>query len=259
MTGTFTSYSMITRDLSRSIASVLKQPAVQRETGYYLQNIGSVKSADEFVSDRRLVTYAMTAFGLGDMAYAKAFVRKILAEGHEDSSAFVNKLADKRYLEFAKTFDFKRYGGAATAFGSAQQGVADKYVRQALETQSGSGNEGVRLALYFERNASKLNSVTEILTDKAMTQVVKTVLRLPEVFSLVDIDKQIATLDDRLKIDNFRDPAKLTLFIKRFASLWDLDKGGPGQNPAAILFSQPRQLGLSDAIMASLAKLNSGR
>ncbi len=259
MTTTFTSYSMVTRDLSRSLKAVQNQPAVQREVDYYLATVGTIKTVDEFVSNRRVVNFAMSAFGLQDMAYAKAFVRKILNEGHDDSKAFVNKLTDKRYLEFAKTFDFKRYGTATTAFTAAQKGVADLYVRQTLESQAGNDNEGVRLALYFQRHAGSLASATEILTDRAMTQVAKTVLRLPDTFSLIDIDKQIAVMENRINVADFKDPAKLNQFLKRFASLWDVDNASTAQSPAVSLFTQSAGAGISDALMASLSKLRTRR
>lgn len=254
MLSTFTSYTMVARNLDRSIATVKSQPSVKRETDYYLSKITTIKSADEFVADSRLSNFAMTAFGLKDMAYAKAFIRKILAEGHDDSSAFVNKLADQRYIEFAKTFDFKRYGEATTSFSAAQQGVADKYARQVLETNVGSDNEGVRLALYFQRLAPTLTSVTEILADKALSEVARTSLQLPTAFSLTDIDKQIETLEGRLGLEDFQNPAKLSKFIKRFATLWDVGNASQNTNPVAMLFNaaQPR---ISDSLMASLAKL----
>ena len=255
MTSTLTNYSLIARDLDRSELAVRKQPAIQRETDYYLAKIGSVKSVEEFVSDRRLLNYAMSAFGLADMSYAKAFVRKILIEGQDSQSAFVNKLADKRYLEFAKTFDFKNYGAATTAFGSVQKGVVDKYVRQSLESQAGANDEGVRLALYFRRVAPTLTNVTEILADKALNEIVKTALRLPDVFSLVNIDRQIQTLEKRVDLGDFKNPAKLDQFIKRFTTLWDLDNGSPNENSVASLFGQSSQRGLSDTLMASIANI----
>ncbi len=257
MTSTFTSYSLIARDLQRSETVLRRQPMIQRESEYYLAKIGSVKTVDAFVSDRRLLTFAMSAFGLQDMAYAKAFIRKVLNEGQDAQDAFVNRLADKRYLEFAKTFDFKNYGAATTAFDSVQKGVVDKYVRQSLETQAGSDNEGVRLALYFQRNAAKLTSVTEILADRALNEVVKTALRLPDVFSLVNIDKQIQTLESRIDLADFKNPAKLNQFLKRFTTLWDVDNGAPtgSSGGVASLFGQTGQAGVSDALMASLAKI----
>jgi hypothetical protein len=47
------------------------------------------------------------AFGLGDMAYAKAFMRKVLAGGVKDSDSFANKLTDPRYRELAARSIFR--------------------------------------------------------------------------------------------------------------------------------------------------------
>ena len=78
MTTTYTSYKLITADLATSLDRVAEQPDVKRESEYYLAKIGSVKSIDEFFADSRLYNYAMKAHGLEDMAYAKAFMRKVL-------------------------------------------------------------------------------------------------------------------------------------------------------------------------------------
>ena len=141
MNTTYSDYLTIARDTARSIETIRRQPMVARETEYYLKKIGQIKTAEEFLSDRRLMTYAMTAFGLGDMSYAKGFVRKLLKEGTDQPEAFANQLTDKRYLDFAKAFDFKRYGAATTAFGTAQTGVVESICairlncRQGLQTR----------------------------------------------------------------------------------------------------------------------------
>ena len=129
---------------------------------------------------------------------------KVLEEGHDDDEAFVNQLADKRYIEFAKTFDFNRYGATATTFSRATTGVAEKYVRQTLEENAGETNTAVRLALYFERKAPEIKSVTEILADQALFTVVRTNLGLPESFSMLDIDRQIEIFKDRVDLEDER-------------------------------------------------------
>ena len=93
-------------NLTRSLKAAADKPQVARETAYYLDNIEKVKSIDDFLADDRIFAYAMKAFGLGDMTYAKAFMRKVLTEGIASSDTFANKLADKRYREFADTFNF---------------------------------------------------------------------------------------------------------------------------------------------------------
>jgi Protein of unknown function (DUF1217) len=252
MNTTYADYLIIARDTNKATERVARQPQIAREVDYYLSKIGKVKTADEFVADRRLMSVALTAFGIGDMVYAKAFVRKLLAEGTDAPDAFANRLADQRYLEFARTFDFKRYGDATTAFGATQKGVADKYIRQNLESQAGSTNEGVRLALYFERHAPALESVTSILADKAMITVVRTMLGLPETFSLYGIDKQISILEKRLNVEDLKSPDMLKKHVERFAALWDAGRSTTQTSLVASLFANSSSNGLADSSLAIL-------
>jgi hypothetical protein len=43
---TYVSYQLIARDIPKAIDRIEKQPTVDRETQYYLANIGKVKSID---------------------------------------------------------------------------------------------------------------------------------------------------------------------------------------------------------------------
>lgn len=111
MVSTYFGYDYITRNLKQSLTRVGQQPDVAREAAYYKANIGKVKTVDDFMKDYRLYHYAMKAYGLEDMAYAKAFMKKVLESDLNDAKSFVNKLVDKRYREFAAAFSFN---GSAT-------------------------------------------------------------------------------------------------------------------------------------------------
>ena len=78
MLSTYLSYQLIARDMPKAIDRVEREPMVDRETRYYIDNISKVKTVEEFVKDDRLFRYAMKAHGLEDMAYAKAFMVKAL-------------------------------------------------------------------------------------------------------------------------------------------------------------------------------------
>ncbi|GLR93164.1 hypothetical protein ACVME5_003008 [Bradyrhizobium liaoningense] len=98
MVTTYFSYSYITHNLKQSLTRVEQQSDVAREAAYYKANIGKVKTIDDFMKDYRLYHYAMKAYGLEDMAYAKAFMKQVLESDLNDSKSFVNKLVDsKRY------------------------------------------------------------------------------------------------------------------------------------------------------------------
>jgi len=369
MLSTYMSYQLITRDIDKSINRIEKQPLVDRETKYFLDNITKVKSIDDFVNDTRLFKYTMKAFGLGDMDYAKAFMKKALKEGVDDPNSFANKLTDKRYAEFVKTFNFARLGEAATVNVKAQQPTAanyavqaaingvdadtvktetayylanigkvtsiddllsndrlytyamkaygldtsvdnkemmrkvleggvrdpdsyankmtdkryaafadafnfeahgerattynpvlqpvvDKYMRQTLEEDAGQSNEGVRLALYFQRKASTLTNWYEVLADKALASVVRTAFGMPESFASADIDKQVKLFEQKMDIADFADPQKLGKFINRFTTLYEI------QNPTStaltsvsVLFAQPTEIGVSTDLLMAMQQL----
>lgn len=256
MINTYTGYQLIVRDMERSISRIEAQPMVARETEYYLANIGKVTSIEEFVADDRLFRYAMKAHGLEDMAYAKAFMVKALEGGIDDPDSFANKLTDKRYREFVETFNFARYGEQTTGFYGPTTGTVQKYLRQTLEEDAGAQNEGVRLALYFQRKAGSLKSFYEVLADPALSQVVRTTLGFPDLLAQADIDKQVAMFEERLDLEDFRDEVKLDEFLKRFTTMWELKNPTFNQrNSIAALVSPPAEFGISTDILLTIAQL----
>ena len=255
MLSTYTSYQLIAKDIGKSLDRVEAEPMVQRETEYYLENIEKVKSIDQLMKDDRLFRYAMKAHGLKDMTYARAFMVKAMKEGLDDPESFANKLTDKRYAEFVETFNFARHGDTATIFTRARQGTVDKFLRQTLEENAGQQNEGVRLALYFERKASTITHFYDVLADPALSKVVRTALALPESFASADIDKQVKLFEEKLDIEDFKDPEKLGEFLKRFTSLWEVNNpSAPQTATISALFTQP-EYGVSTNLLLAMQSM----
>ena len=371
MLNSYTSYMLIAKDLGKAIDRVENQPIVERETEYYLKNIVKVKTIDDFLKDDRLFKYAMKAHGLQDMAYAKAFMKKALQEGVAKSDSFANKLTDKRYAEFVKSFNFAELGANATTFNKTQKGAVDKYLtaltiaggnpnsdatkaevkyyldnitkvksskdllantrlytfamkafgldasignkemmakvldggvrdpksyanqmtdkrfaafastynfeaygadtttfndaqkpstekffRQTLEEDAGKDNEGVRLALYFQRKAPGISNFYQVLADPALAKVVRTALGLPASFASADIDRQVKFFEQKMKITDLSDPKKLDTFLKRFTSLWEIENPtSTALQSAGVLFGKPNTYGVSTDLMFAMQKL----
>lgn len=257
MTTTYASYKLISADLPTSLKRVSEQPDVKRETEYYLSRIGGIKSIDAFFADDRLYNYVMKAHGLEDMAYAKAFMRKVLTEGVDDKDAFANKLSDSRYKELAESLNFARHGEFATTFDRAQKGVAEKYARETLEVSAGEDNTGVRLALYFERMASSITSGYSIIADDALAQVVRTALQLPAEFAATDVDRQAAYYENALDLADFKDPSKVGKFLERFTSMWELENPSGSYDPLTV-FRSSSVTGISTDLLLSINNLKLG-
>jgi hypothetical protein len=226
-----TDYKQLTRNLAATAKQIGSQAQVKRLSSDYLKRIVNVKSIDDFMNDERVYQYALTAFGLKDMLYAKAFIRKVLVEGIDSPQAFSVKLSDSRFREFAEAFNFARYGSATTSFDRTQQGTVDRYIRNALEEQAGTRDERLRLALYFQRKAPSLTGPYGVLADKAMYTVVRTALGLPAAVSGADIDKQASFISSKLTIEDFSKPEKLEKFIIRYIANATVT-GGPSPGGA---------------------------
>lgn len=225
MIGTVTRYQQIARNVERALSTVAQRADVKRESDYYLANIRGVKTAEDLLKNDRLYNFAMTAFGLKDMIYGKAFMRKVLAEGLEGPKSFALQLSDPRFREFAEAFNFMRFGATATAFDRVQQGTVDRYIRIQLETDAGTSDEGLRLALYFQRKAPEVSSIFGLMGDPALYKVIHTTLGLPQSYSNTDVDTQAAFIRSRINIEDFKDPGKLETFVTRFAARWQAANG----------------------------------
>ncbi|MBB4040288.1 hypothetical protein GGR34_001941 [Microvirga flocculans] len=259
MISTSVRYQVITNNLARSKALIEKDPTVKRETEYYLANIKTIKTIDEFIKNDRIFKYAMKAYGLEDMIFGKGLMKKLLQEGVANPLSMANKMTNPLYKEFARAFDFAGKGAAATAEASASTGAVERYVQMTLEKKEGEQNQGVQLAMYFKRKASSVTSTMGLLADKALLKFVQTTFNIPEAASRADIDFQVRNLEKHIDVKDLQDPKKVDKLIQRFNAMWDVNNAGTTTvAPVLSLFGQSSDQGISVDLMMSIAKLRLG-
>ncbi len=212
-------------------ASHAAAPAAQRDEAYFREKIGSITSAEELVSDRRLLNVALTAFGLQDDLPNRAYIQKVLESPAKTEGSFVNRLADKRYQQLNAAFGF----GDAYLSWNQFDGFADRLLSQfrdrSFEQAVGQQNESMRLALALERDLPALagQSSSEatrwftVLGTPSLREVFETAFALPSGFGTLDIDRQVAILQERTErltgsdsVSQFTDPEALDKLTRRF-------------------------------------------
>ncbi|MBZ0260978.1 MAG: DUF1217 domain-containing protein [Hyphomicrobiales bacterium] len=256
MLSTAASYKLLTQNIDKSLARVRAAPDVNRETDHYLATIGKIKTIEDFLANDRVFAYAMKAFGLKDMIYAKAFVKKVLADGIDSANSFTNQLTDPRFKELATAFNFKSLGTTTTIFERTQKGVVDRFLQVQLEEQAGSSNEGVRLALYFRRKAPDITSAYSILGDSALYKVAQVALGLTASSNASNLDMQAKIIENKIDLENLDDPAVLNKFLTRFTTLWEVQNGTAAATAPALAIIQGVQ---SITSMETLTKIQSLR
>ncbi|OLP54496.1 hypothetical protein BJF92_03560 [Rhizobium rhizosphaerae] len=175
MVSTYFQYNFVTRDMKASLARTAGDTLVARDTAYYKENIGKVKTVDQFVDDYRLFSYAMKAYGLEDMTYAKAFMKKVLESDLDDKNSYANKLTDTRYRNFAMAFGFSK--STTVAQSNAQE---DAII--GLYNQTVADLDGVMKAdaNYFDAMTTRVTSVDQFLHDDRLRNYTFTVFGINE-------------------------------------------------------------------------------
>lgn len=206
---TYTRYLVVNRDLKSSLQRVADQSVVSRDTEYYKQNIGNVKTVDEFLDDYQLYSYAMKAYGLEEMTYAKAFMRKVLESDLSDTSSFANSLTDKRYLQFAEAFNFKGDAKIAQSSGQATS-LTDAYKASFATEQTNLKAESD----YFAAQIGRVTNVDDLVNNTRLRTYVLESAGLDPTYTSKSYLKQVLTsdLNDSNSVANqARSPAWKTL------------------------------------------------
>ena len=240
-----------------------EQARGKAETKYFDTTILSVTSVDDLLDNSRLRSYIVRAYGL-ESDISDTTLRKILTSDKLDDRSFANKSGNAAYKALAADFNFNSDGSAGRAAVAVAQDISSiastrsAYYRQQVEEDAGSQNEGVRLALYFERKASSITSPYAILADKALLQVVQTMYGLPSSMSLLDIDKQADMISQRVNMEDFQDPVKVQKMLIGFSAKWDVENSTEVQTNPAVALLQPIETGISYDLLNSLQNLKLG-
>lgn len=222
---------------------------LQRDTSYFREKIADVKTADDLVSDRRLMEVALGAFGLGEDINNKFFIKKMLEEGTRNEDALANKFVDKRYKDLSKAFGLGPGEFTRTGLSKFADEIISKFERQSFEIAVGEQDQSMRIALTAERSLAKLaeeggaqrQNWFSVMGDPPMRELFQTAFGLPQAFTQVDIDQQQSVFAERSEAlfgvsdpAQFAEPALQERLISRFAALSQIQAFSAGNSSAAI-------------------------
>ncbi len=215
-------------------------PTSKRDEDYFREKIGSVKTADDLVGDRRLLKVALGAFGLDSDLDNKFFIKKVLEGGTLTAGALANRLADKQYLALSAEFGFGDFGVPSTQLSTFADKLLSKYRDRQFEIAVGTQNSDLRLAMNASRELGTLASRSigettkwySVLGSAPLRQVFQQALGLPSSIAGIDLDQQLGVFQAKAErifgsndISQFSDPAKVDKLIRQFLVRSDLVGG----------------------------------
>lgn len=246
--GGYSGWAFLNRTKESQLETFKESTDIKRDVEYFKENIGSIESAEDLVSDRRLRRVALGAFGLDDDINNIYFVQKVLSDGIIDDDALANKLSDKRYHDMAKAFGFGTFETPNTVLSTFPDELATQFEERQFEIAVGNQNETMRMAMTLDREMADMaeNSTTDngrwysIMGNTAVRSAVETALGLPSSIGSLDLDQQLGEFREKTEryfgeteVSQFSDPEKRTELLRLFLVRSDLQTSFSNNSSAA--------------------------
>lgn len=185
-------YQFYTRDINVARERIRDDPIVSREMAYYRENVGLISTVDEFLEDDRIYNYAMKAFGLEELSYAKGLIKKVLESDLNDTDSFANRLEDTRYKKLAAAFDFgKTIATKEIQTDDQFEDTIDLY-STSIDRRDSIINEDLR---YYEAAIKVATNVSDVFNNQRLRDQLFQAYDIdPDTFSY-DVIKSVLTSD----------------------------------------------------------------
>lgn len=201
----YAGWMFLKRTQSEQIKAYSGQAVVRKDAEYFREKIASIRTAEDLVSDYRLLRVSLSAFGLEADLPNKFFIRRILEEGTLDPKALPNRLADKRYVEFSKAFGFGNFSTPNTQLSDFPAKILNRFLNKSFQAAVGEQNQTFRLALNAESqlleisksSASARSKWFTVLGTPPLREVFEKAFGLPSSFAGIDLDKQVQEMEFR--------------------------------------------------------------
>ncbi|MDQ2065304.1 DUF1217 domain-containing protein [Xinfangfangia sp. CPCC 101601] len=227
----YSGWAFLKRTMANQQTAQQNTASAKREEAYFRANIGKINSAAELVDDRRLLSVALTAFGLEGDLKNKAFIRKVLEDGTLNPASLANRLANKQYHQLSAAFGFGDLGVPRNKISDFADQIISQYNSRSFETAVGAQNNNFRIALNAERDLAQLAAKpgTEnlkwftILGNPPLREAFQTALGLPSGFAGINLDQQLAVIKAKTRaafgsdtISQFTDPTKVEKLVRTY-------------------------------------------
>ena len=253
--GGLTGWRGLQRSMEIQTDAFNKSPEIVRDTQYFEERIGNIDTAEQLVSDRRLLRVALGAFGLSDDINNRYFIQKILEEGTLNQDALANRMTDERYKDLASAFGFGDFSTPRTKISDFGAGITAQYQERKFEVAVGQQDDTMRLALNATRELGDLGGSSSsedtkwflVLGSTPLRQVFETALNLPSAFGQLNLDKQLEQIKMRSasqlgddSVSQFSDPAQVETLVERYllmSQISSITTSSSGQIALALLQS----------------------
>jgi hypothetical protein len=214
----------------------------QSDIAWFRAHAAKLTSVDALMKDYRSLKFVLNAYNVSDLLSYPALTRQLLTQDPSASSSTAQKISNAGYLAFARAFN--QFKSTPFATSANIETVVSSYVTNQFEAAQNTQTPGMQNALAFDRTASQITSITQLMTNKrALTVAVAQTGIDFSTYANMSYEKQVALLTKKIKLSDFQDATK----VKRMAEQYLVQA-----------VQSPSTWGATDSSAASVATLFGG-
>lgn len=214
-----------------------KQPSVQREIDFARSFAAKVTNVEEMLGNRRFMNFVLSAFGLESEVDKKGLLRKVLMSDLTDINSYANRTNDPRFRELAQRLDIKAVGLANVKNEATLTSIELRYKKNEFEKAQGEASPGLREALYFKENASRMKSIWDVLGDRTMRAVVSKAFDIPLETAVQSVESQAVAFGRKVDVEKFKDKTWLDRTIQIYLTKVDQESSQASGSTASMYAS----------------------
>jgi hypothetical protein len=173
-------------------------------TNYFSRKMENINNADDIISDYKMFSVMLRAFGLDDDIRSSFFIKKVLESDPDDPASFVNKLSDRRYLKMNQEMKFGKMDSTKDI---NVEFIIDRYNQRSFEKNIGSRYPEIEIALNAQRELPEIASSSlsentkwyQILGSAPLRRVFEISYGLGSDFSTLPIDRQLKEIKSKFQ------------------------------------------------------------
>ena len=246
------SYRLVKDTQEQQLQTYREQPLVERSIQSFRDKAASATTVEEVLNDWEMRTFILQAYGLSELSNSRALVDQILTDDLTQENATALVLRDNRFRDMALTLRLDE-GLDSLKNAAIQEVIIKRYENNGFEEEIGEVDISVRQALYFERSIGASDTIFQLMSDATLKEVFVTAFGLPQEFNLLDFDKQVDILTEKIDVDRLKDPEYIGKIVNDFLFQKSLQQASATQDPIVNLFQKPNEGGVQRLDISILA------
>jgi hypothetical protein len=221
-------------DPAEEMAKFAKRPEIAREIQYFRDTIGQMQTPDDFLKNRRLLRFALSAYNMESQVDYPGRLRQVVMSDPQDRFSVANRMADDRYRQIAADFAFVTEGMDSFKDPQYIEFLVQGYLTNEYEKDVGKLKPALTDAMYFRRKIGSLSKTSQLYGDIQLFDVVKEGLGIPNSAVLASVERLTERIERGFDISRAQDPAYVDNFVKRYLAMKDMNAQGGASGSSLI-------------------------